>query len=65
MEQNQKVLYETIEEELKRHFFAQKEISATLHHIEKEIMSGNLNPYQAANDLLEKYYGKGPSDKIK
>jgi LAO/AO transport system kinase len=58
MEQNRQVLYETIEEALKNHFFSRKEISHTLAELEKEIMAGHVNTYVAAQKLLEEYFSK-------
>jgi LAO/AO transport system kinase len=56
MEQNRQVLYETIEEALKNHFFSGKEISDSLVKLEKEIITGKANPYTSAQHLLEKYF---------
>jgi LAO/AO transport system kinase len=56
MEQNRQVLYETIEEALKAHFFSRKDISHTLAKLEKDIIAGKANPYTSAQKLLEKYF---------
>jgi LAO/AO transport system kinase len=56
MEQNRQLFYETIEEALKNHFFARKDISHSLVQLEKEIISGKANPYTSAQQLLEKYF---------
>ncbi len=56
MEQNRQVFRETIEEGLRRHFFSQKEISRDLASREAEIMKGTLNPYQAAQEMLARYF---------
>ena len=58
MEQNRQVFRETIEAGLQHHFFAQKEISHVIAKLEQEIMNGHVNPYQTANELLEKYFKK-------
>ena len=56
MEQNLQVFRETIEAGLHHHFFSGKEISHSIAAMEKEIMNGSLNPYQAAQEMLEKYF---------
>ena len=56
MEQNRQVFRETIETGLQHHFFTQKEISHTIARVEDEIMNGQANPYQAATELLERYF---------
>ncbi len=58
MDQNKQVFRESIEAGLQQHFFAQKEISHVLDKLEDGIMQGQINPYQAAQDLLEQYYRK-------
>jgi LAO/AO transport system kinase len=58
MEQNLQVLSETIDAQLKQHFFTQKEISGILKDIEKGIVEGRLNPYTAAKELLGKYFNQ-------
>lgn len=58
MEQNKQILMESIEEGLKHHFFSRKDIIHELSCGEQKILEGKLNPYQAAQKLLEKYYGK-------
>lgn len=56
MEQNRQVFRETIEAGLQQHFFAQKEIHQVLSRLELGIMEGHLNPYQAAQELLDNYF---------
>jgi LAO/AO transport system kinase len=58
MEQNRQVLYETIEDVLKNHFYSQKYISHSLAQLEKEIIAGQVNTYVAAQKLLEEYFSK-------
>ena len=58
MEQSRQVLYETIEESLKSHFFSRKDISHTLLKLEHAIISGKANPYIAAQELLKEYFAK-------
>ena len=55
-EQNKQILMETIEEGLKHHFFSRKDIQSELMVLEEKISGGKVNPYQAAQKLLEKYY---------
>ncbi len=59
MEQSRQVLLETIEEGLRHHFFSRKRIEHLLAKSEKEIMTGHANPYKAAQELLEEYFGNG------
>jgi LAO/AO transport system kinase len=56
MEQNRQVFRETIEAGLQNHFFAQKEISHVIAKLEQGIMNGQVNPYQAAKELLGEYF---------
>ncbi|MCX6277066.1 MAG: methylmalonyl Co-A mutase-associated GTPase MeaB [Bacteroidetes bacterium] len=55
--QNRQVLYESIESELRRKFFANPKISAQISEAEEEITLGRINPYQAAQKLLDEYFG--------
>jgi LAO/AO transport system kinase len=59
MEQNKQVFRETIEAGLQHHFFAQQEISQVIAKLEHGIMEGHVNPYQAAKELLGRYFGTG------
>jgi len=56
MEQSRQVLFETIEEGLRQHFFSRKEISHLIEKTEHEIMTGHVNPYKAGQELLERYF---------
>ncbi|MEI6174497.1 MAG: methylmalonyl Co-A mutase-associated GTPase MeaB [Bacteroidota bacterium] len=58
MEQSQQVLIETIEEGLRSHFFSRKEISHLQEKLERDILTGHVNPYKAAQELLEHYFRK-------
>lgn len=61
-EQSRQVLIETIEEGLRRHFYSRKEIAHAISAAEREIITGRLNPYKAAQELLERYYkNTGPA----
>jgi len=57
-EQDRQVFREAIEAGLQHHFFGQKDISRSIAGIEQEIMHGAVNPYQAARELLGKYFKK-------
>jgi LAO/AO transport system kinase len=57
MEQDLQVFRDTIEAGLQQHFYGRKEAATTIHRLEQEIMNGTANPYQAANDLLNNYFG--------
>jgi LAO/AO transport system kinase len=54
MEQNRQVLFDTIDEALKNGFYSRKDISNQLKKIEADVVAGNVSPYQAAKELLEK-----------
>jgi LAO/AO transport system kinase len=56
MEQNRQVFYDTIESSLKSNFFSQKGITLKLKKMESEIISGKLNPYIAAQQVLDTYF---------
>ena len=56
MEQNLQVFHESIEAGLHQHFFNRKDISHVMARIEQEIMNGTVNPYQAAQELLNLYF---------
>lgn len=56
MEQNIQVMTETIENQLKQHFYARKDIAAAMTAIEKEIRAGSITPYIAAQELLKRYF---------
>ncbi|NQX82394.1 MAG: methylmalonyl Co-A mutase-associated GTPase MeaB [Flavobacteriaceae bacterium] len=48
-------LFETIEYNLKTDFYNNTEVSSLLKKILIDIEKGNINPFEKANDLLEKY----------
>jgi LAO/AO transport system kinase len=54
--QNRQVLYDTIESELLRHFFSEPHVAAYFRQTDEEIVSGRLNPYQAAQKLIDEYF---------
>lgn len=56
-EQNIQVMTETIENQLKQHFYARKDIARIMANTEKEIMAGSITPYAAAQELLKRYFG--------
>ena len=62
--QNRQVLYDTIEAELLRHFFSQPHIASYFRQTDVEIMSGRLNPYQAAQRLINEYYMRFSGKKL-
>jgi len=55
-EQSHGVLMESIDENLKSHFMARKDIVHLMHQLEKEILQGTLNPYTASQLLMAKYF---------
>ena len=58
LEQNHQVLLATIEEGLRHHFYSRKEIAHAISRVENGIIAGHLNPYQAAQELLQRYFEK-------
>jgi len=56
MEQNRQVFLETIEAGLHHHFFARKGIRQVIARLEEKIMEGIVNPYEAGEELLGKYF---------
>ncbi len=60
MEQNLQVLENCIEEGLRNHFFAEKNISRAISRSRAEISNGSLSPYTAARELLDHYFRKLP-----
>jgi LAO/AO transport system kinase len=47
---------ETIEENLKNHFYQDKHVKSALSHLEKKVSGEKISPFVAANELLEKYF---------
>ncbi len=58
MEQNRNHFYSTLQENLLNRFYSKKNIQQVLPAIEKEVVSGQLTPFSAARQLLDKYFGK-------
>jgi LAO/AO transport system kinase len=56
MEQNLEVFSQAIEESLKSNFASRKDISVMLKKMEGEIISGKMNPYAAAKELVAQYF---------
>ena len=57
-DQSGEILRESIEMALLDNFFGEEKIKNQLKNINKEIQSGKLNPYDAAEELLSVYFGK-------
>jgi LAO/AO transport system kinase len=55
-DQNQLVFQQAIEEKLKEQFYNNKAIRKQILELEKKIREGTLNPYQAANSILDTGY---------
>jgi len=51
-------MYETINEQLKAHFYQNEEIRKLLPEIENKILTNELTSFVAAKKLLETYFGK-------
>ena len=56
LDQNQYWMMETINDQLKNHFYNHAEIIPLLEHYKKAVFNGEISPFWAANELLEKYF---------
>lgn len=57
-EQNSHWLTETINEQLKNHFYTREDIAALLEQNKKAVQNHEISPFAAAHILLEKYFKK-------
>lgn len=57
-EQNEYWLMETINEQIKLHFYNHPEIQKTLDSTKKAVQNGEVSPFAAAQLLLKKYFSK-------
>ena len=55
-QQNKQWLHQTIEENLKRDFYATESIKNQVVNLEKQVANGTRNAVEVAKQLLEKYY---------
>jgi len=53
-------MYETINEQLKAHFYQNDEIKHLLEVSEKQVLSNELSSFIAAKKMLDKYFGEKP-----
>lgn len=51
-------MYETIQEQLQKHFFEDKEIRSNIEKLEKAMLDKHITAYAAAGKLLRKYFGR-------
>lgn len=63
-EQNQYWMLETINEQLKNHFFNHPEIMELLEENKKAVQNNALSPFAAATLLLDTYFKKGTTNQI-
>ncbi len=56
-QQNRNHFYSTLQENLLNRFYSKKEISQSILKLEKEVLIGQLTPFSAAQQLLDKYFG--------
>ena len=49
-------MFETIDENLKTNFYQNKHIKTALSHLETKVADEKLSPFEAARELLEKYF---------
>jgi LAO/AO transport system kinase len=57
-DQSKHILRETISHSLNNHFFKNESMTSQLHVMEQKVLADMINPYQAAQQLLEVYFGK-------
>lgn len=55
--QNQYWMLETINEQLKNHFYSHPEIASLLENYKNQIANNQISPFAAAQELLKKYFG--------
>jgi len=53
-------MYETINEQLKAHFYQNDEIKHLLEISEKQVLSNEISSFIAAKKMLDKYFGEKP-----
>ena len=51
-------MYETINEQLKAHFYQNEEIKQLLEVSEKQVLSNELSSFIAAKKMLDNYFGE-------
>ncbi len=56
--QQKHLMYETIQQALKDHFYHDKTIIQKLSEFEQKVIESNISPYVAAQQLLDEYFGK-------
>ena len=52
-------MYETIDEQLRAHFYNDPDIAATLVKLEHEVETNRRSSFTAAREILERYFSKG------
>jgi len=55
-DQNRNHFYSTLRENLLNRFYSKKDINNSILKLEKEVISGQLTPFSAAQQLLDKYF---------
>ncbi len=51
-------MYETIDEQLRRHFYENPEIKSMLESSEADVLANRRSSFAAATDVLDKYFKK-------
>jgi LAO/AO transport system kinase len=51
-------MYETINSQLKEHFFKQHDIVSELQQLEVKVLAGTVNPFSAAQNIINKYFDR-------
>lgn len=57
MDQNRNHFYNTLHENLLSRFYGNNKVSDLLLKLEKDVLAGKLNPFSAAQQLLDNYFG--------
>ncbi|MEI8204787.1 MAG: methylmalonyl Co-A mutase-associated GTPase MeaB [Bacteroidota bacterium] len=58
LNQQKHLMYETIHQALKDHFYNDETVAQQLHLFEKKVVESNISSYVAAQQLLDEYFGK-------
>jgi LAO/AO transport system kinase len=57
LNQNRNHFFSTLHENLFSRFYSKKEVNQSISRLEKEVLSGRMTPFSAAQQLLDKYFG--------
>jgi LAO/AO transport system kinase len=51
-------MHESIDEQLKKHFYHNVTVKQKLHALEKNVLDGKISSFDAARELLDEYFSK-------